>query len=1058
MTSETLAPGTQDPGLVEGAEVYAFPMAPAQRRLWFLDQLVPGHAFYTISAAVWLDTALDPALLQPCVDRLVARHESLRTTFADVDGTPVQQVHARMGVPVTVDDLRGMPAAEREPAALARAAADLAAPFDLGQGPLLRVRLVRVEPARQLLAVTVHHIVSDAWSMGVLFRDLAALLESEVTGRPAALPELTLQFADVAVWQAGRTARLSEHQLAHWRAHLAGAPVLELPTDHPRPAAASFSGAAVRFGVDAPVARSVVELARSVGGTGFMALLTAWYVVLARHADQNDIVVGVPVAGRDRSELEPLIGFFVNMLPVRCRLDPELSFRALLGTVRELVVEALAHQDVPFDRVVEDLHPERDLSRHPIFQTAFQLHQPGPAAAGPLATVPEVTRTSSNFDLNLELWPEGAGLAGRLTYATDLFDAESAHLLTDHYRHLLVQAVAHPDTPLAELELADDDERRLRSAWECGSGDYRRAATIPSLFAEAAARTPEATAVVDGPVSLSYRDLDRASDRLARSLIARGVRPGEAVGVMAVRSAALVVDLLAVLKAGGAYVALDPDDPPARRRELRRAARCRLVLDTEVPSLPPTPDEPGNGVGTGLPAVVPDQPAYVCFTSGSTGTPKGVRVRHRGVVRLVTGTSFHRFDDRQTYLMHSPLAFDASTLEIWGPLCNGSRLVVGPRTAPSLSELAVAIEDHSITTLWLTAGLFDQLVDEEPDRLATVRTVFTGGDVVSPAHVRRLLQLPGARRVVNGYGPTENTTFTCCHVMTRGADVGDPVPIGRPVTGTTVRITDTRGRAVPVGVPGELWTGGAGVALGYVDDQAATAAAFVTVAVDGLGPRVAYRTGDRARWRPDGSVEFLGRADRQLKVRGFRIEPGEVEAALLGWPEVAQAVVTTGEGLREQRRLVGLVVPRVEHVDLDALTAHLAGVLPRHLRPDLIRAVSGLPLTRNGKVDQAAVRRLAEDGSGASDERVAPRTEVEAVLAGIWAETLGAPDVGVTEDFFRDLAGHSLLGTRLVARVRSALGVDLPLRALFDAPTVAGMAESVERLLIADLAAEEVGR
>jgi amino acid adenylation domain-containing protein len=1032
-------------------------MAPAQRRLWFLDQLVPGHAFYTISAAVWLDSALEPALLQRAVDRLVERHESLRTTFAEVEGGPVQRVQTRMRVPVADDDLRALPADAREPTALARAADDLAAPFDLARGPLLRVRLLTLTGTRQLLAVTIHHIVSDAWSMGVLFRDLAALLEAEATHRPPVLPELTLQFADVAVWQAGRTARLSDHQLGYWRNHLRGAPALELATDRPRPAASSFSGATVRFRVEAPVTAAVVELARSGGATAFIALLAAWYAVLGRHADQDDVVVGVPVSGRDRSELEPLIGFFVNMLPVRCRLDRDQSFRELLGTVRELVVEALAHQDVPFDRVVEELHPDRDLSRHPLFQTAFQLHQRGPAGAGPMATVPEVTRASSNFDLNLELWHEGDGMAGRLTYATDLFDHPTAQLLVDHYRHLLAEVVAHPEAPLGHLELADDDERRRISRWECGVGDYRRDATVTSLFAEAAARDPAAPAVVDGRSELSYGQLDLSSDRLAEALLAGGLRRGEAVGVLAERSPQLVVTLLAVLKAGGAYVGLDPDDPPARRAWLQRAARCRFVLDPGAPGGTGGPGGP-QGSGRDRPPVVPDQPAYLCFTSGSTGRPKGVRIRHRGVVRLVTGTSFHRFDDRQTYLMHSPLAFDASTLEIWGALCNGARLVVGPQAAPSLAELAATIEEHEVSTLWLTAGLFDQLVDEEPARLARVRSVLTGGDVVSPEHVRRLLALPGSRRVVNGYGPTENTTFTCCQVMSRPEEVRDPVPIGRPVTGTTVRIADAGGRAVAVGVPGDLWTGGAGLAMGYVDDPEATAAGFGTLDIEGAGPRPAYRTGDRARWLPDGTVEFLGRGDRQLKVRGFRVEPGEVEAALVGWPEVAQAVATATGGRGEARRLVGFVVPRGDRIDLDALADHLTGSLAPHLRPDHLRSLSRMPLTPNGKVDHAALARLAADGSGTRGERVPPRTEVEALLARIWAEVLATPEVGVTDDFFRDLAGHSLLGTRLVARIRRALGVDLPLRALFDAPTVAGMAEAVERLLIAELTSEGADR
>ncbi|HEX2207249.1 MAG TPA: amino acid adenylation domain-containing protein [Longimicrobium sp.] len=1022
------------------------PLSFAQERLWFLHRMDPGSAVYNLPTALRLSGALDVAALERALGEVVRRHEPLRTVFGDDEGGPVQTVRPFAGFALPVHDLApsGEEAAEAE--ARRRAADEAARPFDLRAEPPFRAALLRLGGAEHVLLLTLHHIAGDGWSTGVLARELSALYAAYSDGRESPLAELPVQYADDAAWQrAHLRGEALEAPLAWWRERLAGAPaLLELPTDHPRPAVRSHQGVLEPVELSAALADRLRALARAEGATPFMVILAAFQALLGRYAGTDDVVVGSPVAGRTRREVEGLIGFFVNTLVLRTDLSGDPSFRELLGRVRQTTLGAYDHQSLPFEKLVEELHPERSLGRTPLFQVTFALDQ-GEGAWEDLAGVrvrelpPAVERVK--FDLSLSLSPRDGGLGGYLAYSTELFERATVRRVLARLERVLEQVSANPGVRLSALELLDGDERRLLlETWSGAAAAGPVDGSIHALFQAQAARTPDAVALIGGDGAVSYAELDARANRLARHLAARGVGPETRVGVCLERGVEVVVSVLAILKAGGAYVPLDPGDP---------AERLRAMMDDAAVAVLVT-DRAG-----------PRALAYVMYTSGSTGTPRGVAVEHRGVVRLVRGAGYVSLGPDETILQAAPVSFDASTLEVWGALLNGGRLALLEGGTPSAGELGRALVRHGVTTVWLTAGLFQVMVEERLDDLAGVRQLLAGGDVLSVEAVRRVRERFPALRLVNGYGPTENTTFTCCHTIDDRWD-GGPVPIGTPISRTTVYVLDGAMRPVPAGVPGELYAGGAGVARGYLDRPALTAEKFVP---DPFGTEPGarlYRTGDRVRWREartgerakarerDGSretadasashaLQFLGRLDAQVKVRGFRIEPGEIEAALRRHPGVAECAVAAREDAPGGRRLVAYVVGVAEAGEL---RAHLRRTLPDYMVPAAFVRLERLPLTANGKVDRGALPAPEYD---AGEAFVAPRTPVEEALAEIWAEVLGRDRVSVHENFF-DAGGHSLLAMRLVSRVRDALGAELPLRAVFEGPTVAGLAGRVEAL------------
>jgi pristinamycin I synthase-3/4 len=899
------------------------PLSFAQQRLWFLDQLAPGNPFYNVSGMVRLTGLLDVAALRQAFQEIIRRHESLRTTFRAGGGDPVQVIAPEADLPVPLIDLAA------SGGELERLTGEEAwRPFDLARGPLVRAQLIRLGAREHSLLVSLHHIISDGWSMGILFRELAALYEAFSQGRPSPLAELPIQYADFAVWQREwlREERL-EAQLDYWRRQLAELPgTLDLPFDHPRPAVESFRGGSQSFDLPAALVRELTALTRRRGATLSMTVLAGFRSLLARYAGQEDVPVGVAIANRTRREMEGLIGFFVNTLVLRTHLSGSPGFGELIARERDTALEAYTWQDLPFERLVEELQPERNLSRNPLIQVMFgyqnfprtEIEVRGLTLSSPEAEAMDAG--TAKFDLTLFLFEEAGRFRGTLEYNSDLFEPATVRRLLGHFENLLSAAVADPGRPMELLPLLSAAEmHQLATEWNAGVAAPD--VSLQELFEAQVRRDPEAPALVFGAGVLSYRELNRRANRLAHRLHELGVGAESRVGLCLERSPELIAGLLGILKAGGAYVPLDPDYPRERlsfmvadsglRVLVGEAAAVRqlpesLLAELEVVLLEDSPgfdEDPPVAAGG-------DSLAYVMYTSGSTGRPKGVAVPHRAVARLVRDTDFIRLGPEQVFLQFAPVSFDASTLEIWGPLLNGGRLVIPPAHALSLEELGREIECHGVTTLWLTAGLFHQFVENHLDLLRPVRQLLAGGDVLSVAHVRRVLAELPETRLINGYGPTENTTFTCCHSMPamQGEErLETSVPIGRPVAHTWVHLLDSHGQPVPLGVAGELCAGGSGLARGYLGRPDLTAERFVPDPLTGGGNRV-YRTGDLARRLPDGTIEFLGRIDQQVKMRGFRIEPGEIEAHLGEHPAVLHNVVMAREDIPRDKRLVAYVV------------------------------------------------------------------------------------------------------------------------------------------------------
>ena len=1032
------------------------PLSFAQQRLWFLAQWEPGSPLYHVTRALRLRGTLDEVALGRALDALPVRHESLRTAFVDRDGTPMQVVAATGAVPVVSVDVRGE--VDGRDRALARVLADEASrPFDLARGPLLRALLVRLADDEHVLLLTLHHIVTDGWSMGILTRELAVLYAAHATGATAALPPLPIQYPDFAVWQRQRLAGdVLARQLAHWRARLAGAPfALALPTDHPRPPRQSSCGASHTFTVPPDLAEAVRRLAQREGATPFMVLLAAFQMLLQRYTGQDDIVVGSPIANRTRPELEGLIGFFANTLILRTDLSGNPTGRTVLQRVRETCLAAYEHEEIPFEKLVEELAPPRDPGRNPLVQAVLVLqNRPPPLELEGLAVERlALAHTTAKFDLLLAVTDGAGGMAGTIEYAIDLFEPSTVARLARHFVMLLEAVTAAPDAPLSRLALLTGAERR--QVIETGiatATDYPRRC-VHALFEAQAARTPEAVAVECAATRLTYRELDRRANQLARHLRARGVGPDVAVGLCMERSAEMIVGLLAILKAGGAYLPLDPTHPAPRLATMIGAGRVPLVLaqarhaallpaghvtivrvDTDRDAIACEPTEPpASPVG-------PEHLAYVLFTSGSTGAPKAVAVPHRAVVRLVRDTDYARFGPDEVMLQLAPIAFDASTLEIWGALLNGGRLVVAPPGATSLEDIGRLVSRHGVTTLWLTAGLFHEMVDHQLDALRGVRQLLAGGDVLSVAHTRRALAALPETTLINGYGPTEGTTFTCTHAMTHASTLGASVPIGRPIANGRVYVLDAGLEPVPVGLPGELYLGGDGLARGYLGRPELTAERFVPDPFGAVPGARLYRTGDRVRWRADGTLEFLGRVDDQVKIRGFRVEPAEVEAALLQHGAVREAVVVAQGRTAGERHLVAYVIPHAGQSPAPReLRAFLRARLPTHMTPAAVVRLEALPLSANGKVDRRA---LPAPGAGAGEEvgaPVEPRDGLEIQLAKIWEAMLGVEPVGIHDDFF-EIGGHSLLAVRVLTRINRVFQRSLPLAAVFEAPTIAQLA------------------
>ncbi len=1061
------------------------PLSFAQQRLWFLDQLEPGPQ-YNVPCRGWLTGALDVPALRRALDELVRRHESLRTTFPAEDGRPHQAIAPPAPFALQESDLRRLAASEREPEVERLATEEARRPFDLARGPLFRGRLVRVGEQEHALLLTLHHIVGDGWSVGVLFRELGTLYEAFSRGEPSPLPQLAIQYADYAVWQRNwLQGAVLERELAYWRGRFPTIPApLELPTDRPRPAARTSAGSRVRFSLSPELTEGLTALGLREGATLFMTLLAAFTVLLQRYSGRDDLVVGSPIAGRERPETEGVIGFFTNTLALRTDLSGDPTFLELLGRVREVALGAYAHQALPFERLVEELKPDRDLTRTPVFQVMFAL-QNLPRSARRLRGLTlrhiELGKGTAKFDLGLSLSDRKDGLSGVFTYSTDLLDAGSVERLARSYQVLLAEILRDPAARISRLPLLSAAERhRLVSEWNPEVPPSPSLRGIHQLVEDQAARTPDAPAVICQDQRLSYAEFNRRANRLAHALLARGVGPDAAVAVFLERSAGLAVAVLGILKAGGAYLGVDPDTPPKRMRTILADAGVRLVLThrSASGSLPALPEGvallglescegtsgPGPADHDPVGCRSPEQLAYLIYTSGSTGLPKGVAVPHSAVASFsTTAAQIYGLGPGDRVLLSASLTSDFSVEEMFPAWVSGAAVVVRPPGPHSPGQEFSDLLEHGGVSLALIPTAFWDAWVQELHRSGrslprSLRIVSVGGEAARATTLDRWRTLAGSRtRWFNTYGPTEATVEATAYEPAPGVEsLGDGgVSIGRPLPHARVYLLDRHLDPVPLGVAGEICIGGRALARGYLGRPALTAARFLPDPFAAEPGARLYRTGDLGRLRADGTLEFLGRLDAQVKLRGFRVEPGEIEAALSSHPDVRHAAVLVREEAPGERRLVAYLVPEPgrEHSPA-ALRSWLRDRLPEPMLPAAFVALEALPLTPNGKVDRTALPAPGPERALGDGGFEAPRTELETAVAAIWAEVLGTDRIGVRDNFFES-GGHSLLATQVIARVRAATGIELPLRVLFEAPTVAGLAERLEagRSLLQEIAA-----
>ena len=1029
-----------------------YPASLAQRRLWFLNQLQGSTCAYNVPVGLWLYGQLDVAALQRSVQTIVDRHEALRTSFLLLKGDLFQVVRNQLILTVPITDFSHLP--EPQEAGYEFAKLEVETPFDLSTGPLFRAHVLRFGAEEHVLLCTMHHTITDAWSMQLFTNEMATLYEAHLNGTVAAMPELPIQYGDYSAWQIqSLEVQDAQQQLTYWEERLKDAPpVLELPLDRPRPGEQTLRGATRTFPLSSEVLAAIAKLATRVQATPFMLLLAAFKLLLYRYSGEPDVLVGVPVAGRNHVETESLIGFFVNTVVVRDDLSGNPRFVDLVAQVRETTLGALAHAEVPFEKVVEVLQPARNLSYNPIFQVMFSAMK-SPVASrdfGNLSAYPYVVDSSTSlFDLNITLveWIAGKSWI-QIDYNADLFDGSTIERMQQNFCNLLQRIVANPELRINEFPLLGDAERhQLVVEFNDTHAEFRQDLCLHELFEQQALRTPQATAAVFGDERISYRELNLRADALAAHLRREGVSPDVLVGLCSDRSVSLLVGILGILKAGGAYVPLDPAYPGERLLQIIRDSRLKLMVThnkfretfakTDVRCIELNVDaktirsDPGKSTHVG-----PQSLAYVLFTSGSTGSPKGVALEHRNAVNFVewAQTVFTPQELAGT-LFSTSLCFDLSIFEIFVPWSVGGTVIVVPN-ALALPELSAS---SKVTLINTVPSVMSELLraDAVPD---SVKTINLAGEVLPPSLVEDLYDRTSVRNVYNLYGPTETSTYATYTRVSPGAEV----TIGKPIANTQAYILDRDRNLVPQGGRGELYLAGEGLARGYFARPDLTDERFVTNPFRSDPGQRMYRTGDLCRHRLDGTIEYLGRLDQQIKLRGFRIELGEIEVQLAKHEDVQQAVVTVFE-VGGERRLIAYFSSKIGHIiTVPELRRHLEKILPAYMMPDIFVAVNEFPRLANGKVNRRALPMPEAPASSG----IAPRNPMELTLAGVWENVLHREHVGVTDNFF-DLGGHSLLAARLIAEVQSETGHKVPLSAIFRAPTI----ESLAVLLRSDSAA-----
>jgi amino acid adenylation domain-containing protein len=1031
-----------------------------QERIWVVDQMEPGNPAYNIFSMSRLKGAIDVPLMERALNEIVRRHEVLRTTFTAIDGEPRQVIAPSLFVPLELIDLRALTPEAREREVTRVLNEETSRPFDLALGPLVRFGLVRVEDDEYVLHYTMHHTVTDRWSGDIIEAEMVAIYMAFAEGQPSPLPELPIQFADFAEWQRDwLQGEVLETQIAYWRKQLDGVPhVLELPTDHPRPPVQTFHGARHMTTLPKHVLDGLKAFTRQEQATMFMTCLAAYKTLLYRYTNQEDILVGVAVANRNRPEMLGLIGYFLNMLVIRTNFNGNPTFREVLRREKEAAMGAFAHGEFPFGRLMQELKPKIDPSRNPLFQAAYIYLDFAPTTdaqmAGITATPMQWDNGASRFDMTLALTELEDGLEVVIEFNTDLFERPTIERMFLHFRSMLDAIIANPDRPVAHLPLLTASEReRLLVEWNETDTSYPEHSSIQQLFEAQVERTPDSIALVFDDEQLTYAELNRRANQLAHHLRALGVEREVLVGLLLERSALMVVGLLAILKAGGAYVPLDPSYPLERLDFMLKDAQLAVLLTVEelLDTLPSFSgqiiclDTDASHIGGAsfenpTPQATGENLAYVIYTSGSTGQPKGISILHRAVTRLVLETNYIQIQPSDRVAQASNASFDAATFELWGALLNGAQLTgMSREMLLTPASFAAQIQELEISVMFLTTALFNQLAALAPQAFSTVRCLLFGGEAVEPKWVRKVLKEGAPARLLHVYGPTESTTFTTWHEVGEVEEDAATIPIGRPLSNTQVYLLDQNLEPVPAGVPGEIYIGGDGLARDYLRRPAVTAEKFLPDALGRKAGARLYRTGDLARYLPDGSIEFLGRADNQVKVRGFRIELEEIEAALGAHPSIEEAVVLASKDGLEERRLVAYLVCDEEGAPTASeLRNFLAAKLPDYMIPSVFIMLEQLPLTPNGKVDRRALPAQDQTRLEVAQDFIAPSSPTEIILAAIWAEVLGVERVGVHDSFF-ELGGDSLLAIQVVSKAREH-ELMISIHQLFLHPTIAALA------------------